>query len=92
MSDIEPIEPTPKTVKVRKSRTNKRYKYIITVKNGDTPTFNKKYMTANDIHKDFKLLTKDKVSDILNGRYKGVKRDTKTFFNTVSIEKINEPI
>ncbi len=85
------INPPP-IVKTRKPRTNKRYKYIIKVNSGDEVVFNKKYMTANDINKDFRLLTKDKVSDILNGRYKGLKRDSKTFFNSISIEKINELI
>ena len=92
MNTETPQITTTPIVKVRKSRTNKRYKYIIKVKNGDTETFTKKYMTAGHINKDFKLLTKDKVSDILNKRYKGVKRSTKSFFNTITIERINELI
>lgn len=84
--------PTLPPIKTRKPRTNKRYKYIVNVNDGDNIIFSRKYMTANDIHNDFNLLTKDKVSDMLNDRYKGIKRKTKDFFNTIKIEKINELI
>ena len=87
-----PQLPTPNIVKPRKARTNKRYKYIVMVNNGCSEVFKKKYKTAVEINQDFNLLTKDKVSDIICGRYKGVKRDSKSFFNTITIEKINELI
>ena len=77
---------------LRKPRTNKRLKYIVSLEENDTTIFSKKYKTANDITQDFQLLTKDKVSDILRGRYKGMKRDSKNFFNKVKIERINELI
>ena len=78
-------------VKTRKPRTNRRYKYIVKVNDDDNINiFFKKYCRAIDINNDFELLTKDKVSDILCGRYKGQKRQTKSFFNTIEIERINE--
>ena len=77
------------------NRTNRRkfFKYQVEEKNEQGEVvFNKKYKSANEIQNEIPLLNKDRISDMINGRYKGKKRvSSYEVLKNISITKIKEP-
>ena len=77
----------------KRTQARKYFKYQIEEKN-DTGevVFKKKYKSANEIQNEIPLLNKDRISDMINGRYKGKKRvPSYEILKNITITKIKEP-
>ena len=83
----------PKAVIHERTNRRKFFKYQVEeVNEKGEVVFNKKYKSANEIQNEIPLLNKDRISDMINGRYKGKKKvPSYEVLKNIKITKIKEP-